>query len=194
MVFDAATGTVSGAAMQEDALDTGAGRLMPMGAFGLGADGLPPEIGDVESKDTAAGFYMYKPGSNNAAALPSTLPDGWGIIRIEHGTGNTVTQTAWRNDQQGGGRWWRSYASGSWAAWRNLYDNANIVAPVSQSGGTPTGGVVERGSNADGEYIRFADGTQLCTNANAPIITAPATFTGTITKIDGDKLWIGTWF
>lgn len=194
MVFDAATGTVSGAAVQADALDMTAGRLMRTGAFGLGADGLPPEIGDVDSKDTACGFYMYKVSSTNAASLPATLSGGWGIIRIERGTGAAVTQTAWRNNQQGGGRWWRSYVSGSWEAWRNMYDSANILDPVSQSGGTPTGGVIERGSNGNGEYIRFADGTQMCINANAPITTAPAAFTGTITKIDGDKLWIGTWF
>ncbi|MFD1330271.1 hypothetical protein [Mycoplana ramosa] len=37
-----------------------------------------------------------------------------------------------------------------------------IVGPVSQSGGVPTGAIVERGSNANGEYVRFADGTQIC--------------------------------
>ena len=38
----------------------------------------------------------------------------------------------------------------------------NLVGTVSQSGGVPTGAVVERGSNANGEYVRFADGTQIC--------------------------------
>lgn len=41
--------------------------------------------------------------------------------------------------------------------------SAQIVGTVSQSGGTPTGAVIERGSNANGEYVRFADGTQICT-------------------------------
>ena len=39
---------------------------------------------------------------------------------------------------------------------------ADIVGTVSQSGGDPTGAVVERGSNANGEYVRYADGTQMC--------------------------------
>lgn len=194
MSFDGATGQVSGAAVQGDATDATAGRLMRVASFGLGTEGQPPEIGDVEATASASGFYMYKGSSTNATSLPSTLSGGWGIIRIERGSANTLTQTAWRNNQTGGGRWSRSYASGSWGDWRNLYDSANIVAPVSESGGIPTGGVIERGSNADGEYIRFADGTQLCTNSNAAITTAPAAFSGTITKIDGDKLWIGTWF
>lgn len=39
---------------------------------------------------------------------------------------------------------------------------AAILGTVSQSGGVPTGAIVERGSNANGEYVRFADGTQIC--------------------------------
>jgi len=37
-----------------------------------------------------------------------------------------------------------------------------LVGTVSQSGGVPTGAIIERGSNANGEYVRFADGTQIC--------------------------------
>lgn len=42
-----------------------------------------------------------------------------------------------------------------------------VVGTVAQVGGVPTGQVVERGSNANGEYVRFADGTQICTFAAA---------------------------
>lgn len=38
-----------------------------------------------------------------------------------------------------------------------------IVGVVSQLAGVPTGAVIQRGSNANGEYVRFADGTQICT-------------------------------
>ena len=41
----------------------------------------------------------------------------------------------------------------------------NLVGTVSQSGGVPTGAIIERGSNANGEYVRYADGTQICTYA-----------------------------
>lgn len=44
-----------------------------------------------------------------------------------------------------------------------LYSRDSILGPVSQSGGVPTGAIIERGSNANGEYIRWADGTQICT-------------------------------
>lgn len=45
---------------------------------------------------------------------------------------------------------------------KDFFNQGNIVGTVSQSGGIPTGAVVERGSNANGEYVRFADGTQIC--------------------------------
>jgi hypothetical protein len=37
-----------------------------------------------------------------------------------------------------------------------------VLGTVSQSGGVPTGAIMEEGSNANGEYVRFADGTQIC--------------------------------
>ena len=45
-----------------------------------------------------------------------------------------------------------------------LYSRDSILGPVSQSAGVPTGAIIERGSNANGEYVRFADGTQMCTS------------------------------
>ena len=39
---------------------------------------------------------------------------------------------------------------------------ADILGTVSQAGGVPTGAVIEKGSNSNGEYVRFADGTQIC--------------------------------
>lgn len=41
---------------------------------------------------------------------------------------------------------------------------ADILGTVSQSGGVPTGAIIERGSNANGEYVKFADGTMICTH------------------------------
>lgn len=44
-----------------------------------------------------------------------------------------------------------------------LYRRSNILGIVSQSAGVPTGAIIERGSNANGDYVRFADGTLMCT-------------------------------
>ena len=40
----------------------------------------------------------------------------------------------------------------------------DIVGTVAQSGGIPTGAIIETGTNSNGTYTRFADGTQICGN------------------------------
>ncbi len=39
---------------------------------------------------------------------------------------------------------------------------AKILGTVSQVGGVPTGAVIESGTNANGTYVKFADGTMIC--------------------------------
>ena len=43
-----------------------------------------------------------------------------------------------------------------------IYHNKNAVGTVSQSGGVPTGAIIESGSNSNGEYVKLADGTLFC--------------------------------
>lgn len=43
-----------------------------------------------------------------------------------------------------------------------VFHTGNILGTVSQSAGVPTGAIIERGSNANGEYIKWADGTLEC--------------------------------
>lgn len=49
------------------------------------------------------------------------------------------------------------------------YVKGTLLAPVAQDAqGVPTGGVIERGANEHGAYVRFADGTQICTSPDIP--------------------------
>jgi hypothetical protein len=69
----------------------------------------------------------------------------------------------------------RSNDGASWTPWRQVYNSSTVVGPVSQIAGAVTGSVIERGSNANGEYVRFADGTQICSRiitVNTTIETA----------------------
>lgn len=63
-----------------------------------------------------------------------------------------------------------------------------IVGTVSQSSGTPTGSIVETGSNANGTYARFADGTQICwhTSSNADGVN---TADGSLFRSASDLTW-----
>lgn len=36
------------------------------------------------------------------------------------------------------------------------------MGTVAQSAGMPTGAIIERGSNANGDYVKFADGSMFC--------------------------------
>ena len=42
------------------------------------------------------------------------------------------------------------------------YGPGNVVGPVTQSGGVPTGALVDQGETPEGRYTRWADGTQIC--------------------------------
>ncbi|NKW91441.1 DUF2793 domain-containing protein [Rhodobacteraceae bacterium R_SAG9] len=42
------------------------------------------------------------------------------------------------------------------------YSRGNVLGEVSQSGGLPTGALVERGDGPNGQYVRYADGLQIC--------------------------------
>ncbi|GAB4290390.1 MAG: DUF2793 domain-containing protein [Roseovarius sp.] len=67
------------------------------------------------------------------------------------------------------------------------YGPGNLLGTVGQSGGVPTGAVIERGSGAEGSYVRFADGTQICTH----LLSVPATDTaeGALFVSATDAIW-----
>lgn len=153
-----------------DLLDPTAGRLPLTGWMGLGAS-APNLIGDLNNA-LRAGFYSYAGGAANRPfsiagtllVLPSTSAR---VVQIaaEHNTGRIATR--YISDA--------APSSGAWTAWREIYHAGTILGTVSQSGGVPTGRVIEAGSNANGEYVRFADGTQICSAAltiNAAISAA----------------------
>ncbi|WP_298849040.1 DUF2793 domain-containing protein [uncultured Ruegeria sp.] len=67
------------------------------------------------------------------------------------------------------------------------YGPGNLLGAVAETAGIPTGAVIERGSNANGDYVRFADGTQICTATLAAVActtTEGALFTSGSTTWD----------
>jgi hypothetical protein len=54
-----------------------------------------------------------------------------------------------------------------------------LLGAVSQTAGVPTGAVIESGSNVNGEYVRWADGTQMC-SGTIPTTAMPANETPSI--------------
>lgn len=69
-----------------------------------------------------------------------------------------------------------------------VYSRDNILDAVSQTAGVPTGGIIERGSNANGEYVKYADGTMICWYYDAPALPS-ATASGSIFLSSTSPTW-----
>lgn len=144
--------------------DTTAGRLLKVGDFGLGSTDLPDYSGDLNALN-ATGFYLVA-GTN--------MPSGQsaGFVTVQTNALNNIIQTF---ISQGTTTCFeRACGGGVWGPWRLRYNQASIIGTVSQSAGVPTGAIIERGSNANGEYVKFADGTLICTCYSAFAITLNA--------------------
>lgn len=153
---------ITGSAVQSSASDTTAGKLMAVGAFGLGGASV-----DVADLDTAP---IGSIGSFGVTALNKPTPNGItnaaGTVFTQEWNGTTTTQIAHlifpaTHDNT---LFTRMKNTDGWTEWERVFSTNNTVGTVSQSGGVPTGAIIERGSNANGEYVRFADGTQICTS------------------------------
>lgn len=148
--------------LSSGAYDTTPGRLLRVGDFGIGSTDLIDYGGDLNAL-TAAGFYLV--------ATPATnMPSGHaaGFLTVKANGSNLVIQTF---ESQGTTTCFeRCCGGGSWSAWRLRYNQSSILGTVSQSGGIPTGAVIETATNANGTYIKYADGTLVC-YALSPILT-----------------------
>ncbi|MCB5226192.1 pyocin knob domain-containing protein [Alishewanella sp. 16-MA] len=168
--------------MTSSATDTTAGRGLKVGDFGLGATGATTVF--TGSLDTlfAGGFYACGP---SASGGPAGVPiDGAKVQVIKWADGNSCTQIF---HSYNGDTHERNITGGTLLAWKKTFSSANILGVVSQSAGVPTGAIIEHGSNANGKYTKFADGTL--------IMTFTSTYTDLINSTFGNlyasptKIW-----
>jgi hypothetical protein len=165
------TGTITGTAVQATADDATANRLLKAGAGGLLGTALA--YGAAASFDAvAAGSFFANPlGSDVPANPPAAGQAHAGVMARASAT--RALQLAANLTGSPARLWWRRQDS-AWDAWRHVFDNASVLGTVSQTGGLPTGALIERASNANGDYVRWADGTQICVS---PTFTADVTTT-----------------
>lgn len=150
---------LTGTAVQSGPEDATPGRLLTQGAFGVGADTMP----DTADLNLVRRGGMWKFGSSaanrpfsqgGAVLVMAVSPSRTLQIADEHDTGRIATRYISES----------APSSGVWTAWREIYHGGTLLGAVSQSGGVPTGAVIETGENANGTYTRWADGTQLCSH------------------------------
>ncbi|MDO9639984.1 MAG: DUF2793 domain-containing protein [Pseudotabrizicola sp.] len=149
---------VTGTAVTQSASDTTAGRLLKVGDFGIGASLLLADF----TQDIAPGVYTYQEAT--AVGAPGSGAAFSGSAIVSKATSGGCVIIAARLASGADIRFWhgrRTTATGP-VLWTEMLHQARVVGTVAQTAGLPTGAVIERGTNANGNFTRFADGTQIC--------------------------------
>jgi hypothetical protein len=147
---------LAGLAVTQSQTDATAGRLLKVGDFGLGATVSP----DFDADDAALPSLIGRATSGTRADASD-----WHMLHFSRAAAGQAAQLAVRDglsasDSQLAVR--HRDETGAWSAWNRIYGQKNVLGPVALASGEVSGAIFERGSNANGEYIRFADGTQIC--------------------------------
>ena len=69
----------------------------------------------------------------------------------------------------------------------DLYGRDSILGTVSETAGVPTGAIIESGSNSDGYWSQFADGTQIETVSIGEELDSSIANKGDVTNFDMDR-------
>jgi len=150
-------GTASIANLTTSNTDVTAGRALKTGDAGI--LGPTPGYNDGNLLPNGLGFYCWCMEGSGSVNLPIGAVDNWQGIESGGPNANrgfTIAAALGRGKLA-----FRTRSAGVNSAWREIFHTDNILGTVSQSAGIPTGAIIERGSNANGEYVRFADGTQI---------------------------------
>ena len=158
---------LTGTAVQSTASDVTVGRLVRLfdgaGVFGLGVENASLQLASPDDLNAQrrSGFVRYasttggRPNGGAGVALHVARLAGQGAgfhmqVAIPHAAHDRLGRRVMLDN------------AGAWDAWDYLYSQRTAVGSVAQSAGVPTGALIERGANANGEFARWADGTQIC--------------------------------
>ena len=169
---------VTGSAVTQGQADTTPGRLLKVGDYGWGA--IAPSVTDANALDAILTNQRVRVLSANAATVNAPLGAQGGVCDTYAFSAANAYQE-YREITGAYRMWRRGWGSATWSAWVRM---PNLIAgAITASGGEAThGGILERGSNANGDYTRFADGTQMCwrsltgSTASGSVWSFPAVF------------------
>ena len=148
--------------------DSTPGRITKVGDYGWGLIEQAPthieDFGGMDSLTTPNGIYRFS--SVTSGSLPPGTGSTFSTVDVVWSSSNVISQVARVTMSPVAIEVFvRRYIAGlgQWSDWKRVYSSHNILGTVSQSGGIPTGAIIQRGSNANGGFVRHADGTQICT-------------------------------
>ena len=163
-------GSASTADVQTSTTDDTADSLMAVGAFGLGLPNIIPTGVDLNDYVTQ-GFYNI----NDVTGISNLPPGGVGSLVVLNYAAPPTVRTTQNFYSVDGSIYSRSGVVTTWTDWVRVYHTGNILGTVSETAGVPTGAIIESGSNSDGEYTKFADGTQISTRTVNVDLTSTST-------------------
>ncbi|WP_305972392.1 MULTISPECIES: DUF2793 domain-containing protein [unclassified Mameliella] len=149
-------------------------------------DGAGHQLKVNKAAETETASLLFQTGWSGRAEMGTTGTDdfaikvsadgaAWVTALAFDGTSGTASGAAVQDAPTDTG-------AGKLARADYAYGPGNLLGAVAQSGGTPTGAVLESGSNANGHYLRLADGTQICwhqmssSSSGATLWSFPAAF------------------
>ncbi|MBT2772920.1 hypothetical protein J7J47_11870 [Halomonas sp. ISL-60] len=125
--------------------------------FSLASEGTSPQVTDDIYQSRPSGTYYSLGALNSPAAVNGHL------LWCKYSISGLYDKALFLPQNVANRLFILGQHNGAFQQPVEVYTTGNLLGPVSQSGGVPTGSVIERGSNSDGEYVKFADGTMICT-------------------------------
>lgn len=139
--------------------DNTSGRIMKVSDFGVGGSAVQAGDAANDLNAVSGGGTQFVRADGSTLNKP-TRTGNWVGLHIQRTAEIAVQLLVSRAGSPMIAT--RRVDTGVWTDWLYHYNSENILGTVGQASGVPTGAIIERGSNANGEYTKFADGTMIC--------------------------------
>ncbi|RUR51534.1 hypothetical protein [Vreelandella populi] len=143
----------------------GEGRLVVEGYAGLGSVGGMQVLSAINITTIPHGDYIVQ-GIPIEQRPPGA--SGFAYVSIDRYNNNNVRieYSPIGSQSTGNRKWWTTFNSttGKFLPWAEVITTANVVGSMSYEDSVVRGSIIERDSNDDGEWVKFADGTMICFN------------------------------
>lgn len=185
-------GTAAYLAATTSTADRTVGRAMRVGDYGLGVSvrgvvDIFTILTPAQIVANAGDGFLYE-GSiqNHGASAPSTF----GILSGYITSANGYSYAYQDFTDLYGGKWTRTAQVGGagWNPWTPNYTGYSAVGPVSVASGVNNGAIIESGSNASGNFVKFADGTMIAW-ADRTGALGMSNYTGVSGLHSGEFIW-----
>lgn len=146
-------GPVTGKGVMQSTTDTKAGRLMPVGAFGLGRGA---GAGVPLPKAAPSGLFVQA-----ASADPAGRGQERAVLSAA-GAAHPSGLFSWAMVQGAAHPLFGVSATDGSVTWEAGLTRASAVGKVAATPTAATPAILEHGGSGDAQYLRLADGTQIC--------------------------------